>query len=86
MVGEAVKKVAGATELVIRVSQEDEAFLIQHLKEIRSQLTESPTINLVSDSTLKPGDLLIQTNLGQVDARIRQQIETTFRTLKEEGS
>lgn len=86
MIGAAVKKVAGATELTIRVAQEDEAFMIQHLKEIRSRLSESPPIRLVSDSTLKPGDLLLQSNLGQVDARISQQIARIFQALKEEGS
>ena len=86
MINEAVRKVAGATEITLRVAQEDEAFMIEHLKEIRTQLSESPPIRLVSDSTLKPGDLLIQSNLGQIDARIKQQITRIFQALKEEGS
>ncbi|NLW56222.1 MAG: hypothetical protein GX050_06350 [Firmicutes bacterium] len=86
MIGEAVKKVAGATEITIRVAQEDEAFMIEHLKEIRSQLSESPPLRLVSDSTLKPGDLIIQSNLGQIDARLKKQITRIFQALKEEGS
>ena len=34
------------------------------------------------DPTLKPGDLWIETNIGQVDARIAQQIQNIFNGLR----
>ena len=85
MVKEAVEKVAGATEITIRVSVEDEAYLIQHLSEVQKLLTEAPAIRVVADSSLEPGDLIIQSNLGQLDARIKQQLRLMLNSLREEA-
>lgn len=85
MVKEAVEKVAGATEITIRVSVEDEAYLIQHLSEVQKLLTEAPVIRVVADSSLEPGDLIIQSNLGQLDARIKQQLRLMLNSLREEA-
>lgn len=85
MVKEAVQKVAGATEITIRVSTQDEAYLIQHLSEVQKLLTEAPAIRVVADSSLEPGDLVIQSNLGQLDARIKQQLVLMLKSLREEA-
>jgi|GEM_PF-1198960 len=85
MVKEAVKKVAGATEVTIRVSAEDEAYLIQHLSEVQKLLTESPSIRVISDAALEPGDVVIQSNLGQLDARIKEQLASMLKSLREEA-
>ncbi|HHU50578.1 MAG TPA: hypothetical protein GXZ36_01970 [Firmicutes bacterium] len=85
MVKEAVEKVAGATEITIRVAVEDEAYLIQHLSEVQKLLTEAPHIRVVADSSLEPGDLIIQSNLGQLDARIKQQLRLMLNSLREEA-
>ena len=82
---EAVEKVAGATEITIRVAVEDEAYLIQHLSEVQKLLTEAPHIRVVADSSLEPGDLIIQSNLGQLDARIKQQLRLMLNSLREEA-
>jgi flagellar assembly protein FliH len=83
MINDAAKTVAGATEITISIAQEDEAFLIQHLREIRSQFTESPRIHIKTDHNLQSGDFLLQSNLGEVDARIHQQLAKIFQTLKQ---
>ncbi|NLM37215.1 MAG: hypothetical protein GX202_03700 [Firmicutes bacterium] len=86
MIRVATEKVAGATEVTIRIAQEDEAFLIQNLREIRGLFTESPRLQVETDPNLKPGDFILQTNMGEVDARLQQQIAKIYQALKEEGS
>lgn len=86
MIRVATEKVAGATDVTIRIAQEDEAFLIQNLREIRGLFTESPKLQVETDPNLKTGDFILQTNRGEVDARIHQQIAKIYQALKEEGS
>jgi flagellar biosynthesis/type III secretory pathway protein FliH len=40
---------------------------------------------VVADSSLEPGDLVIQSNLGQLDARIKQQLVLMLKSLREEA-
>jgi flagellar assembly protein FliH len=82
MVREAIAKIAGANELLIKVSPQDEALLVENLSSIREQLIESGPIRVEADPSLKPGDLWIETNIGQVDARISQQISTVLQELR----
>lgn len=86
MIRVATGKVAGATEVTIRIAQEDEAFLIQNLREIRNLFTESPRLQVVTDSNLEPGDFILQSNLGEVDARLQQQLAKIYQAFKEVGS
>jgi flagellar assembly protein FliH len=85
MLRNAIAKVAGATEVTIRIAAEDEAFLIQRFREIRSLFTESPQIQIKTDLTLTAGDFVIQSNIGHVDARIHQQLTKIFQAIKEES-
>ncbi len=86
MIRKAAQKIAGATEVTIRIAPQDEAFLIQNLRAIRSGFTEAPLIQIKTDVTLKSGDFVIQSNLGHVDARINQQLTKIFQTIKKEES
>ena len=86
MIEAATQKVAGASEITISIAQDDEAFLIQHLREIRSQFSESPLIQIKTDLNLQSGDFLLHSNLGEVDARIHQQLAKIFQALKAEGN
>ncbi|NLY91221.1 MAG: hypothetical protein GX081_06390 [Firmicutes bacterium] len=86
MIRKAAHKIAGATEVTIRIAPEDEAFLIQNLRAIRSEFTEAPLIQIKTDVNLKSGDFMIQSNLGNVDAKISQQLTKIFQALKVEGS
>ncbi|MBA2134062.1 FliH/SctL family protein [Capillibacterium thermochitinicola] len=86
MIKVATEKITGAAEVTIRIAQEDEAFLIQNLREVRSLFTESPRLQVVTDPNLKPGDFILQSNMGEVDARLHQQLNKIYQALKEEGS
>ncbi|HBL36857.1 MAG TPA: hypothetical protein DDZ55_08625 [Firmicutes bacterium] len=86
MIEDSAKRLAGATEVTISIAEEDEAFLIQHLREIRSQFTESPRIQINTDLNLQPGDFQVHSNLGEVDARVQQQLTKIFQALKADGN
>lgn len=85
MVKKAVEKVAGAKELVLRVAPEDEEFLVLQLSAVKELLSESPPVRVVADSSLKKGDFVFQTDLGQIDGRIREQLDRIAQALKEEA-
>lgn len=82
MVREAIGHVAGAKELLLRVSSQDEEVLKGNLTAIRDVLTESAPIRIEVDPNLKPGDLWVESNIGQVDARITQQVRNIFNELR----
>lgn len=82
MAREAISKVAGAHEILIRVSPQDEPVLIENMAAIREVLTESAPIRWEADPALKPGDLWVETNIGQVDARVSQQLQTFWAALR----
>lgn len=82
MVREAVAKVAGANELILKVSPDDAVLLHENLGQIREVLTESSPIRVESDSSMRPGDLWVESNIGQVDARITQQLQVIFNELR----
>lgn len=85
MVREATERVAGARELTVRVSAQDETYFQEHLQEIQRILSEAPQVKIVADSSLEPGDLILQSDLGQIDARIRQQLEKMLHSLREKA-
>ena len=82
MVKGAIAKIAGANELLLRVSPQDETLLAENLSSIRELLIESGPIRVEADPSLKPGDLWVETNIGQVDARISQQISAVLQELR----
>ena len=85
MVQNAVEKVAGAKEVVLRVAPEDEEFVVLQLGAVREILFESPPVRVVADSTLKKGDFVLQTDLGQIDGRIKEQLKKIAQALEEEA-
>lgn len=82
MVREAVSRVAGANELLIRVSPQDEPVLAANIQAVREVLTESAPIRWEADPSMKPGDIWVETNIGQVDARLSQQLQTVWAALQ----
>jgi flagellar assembly protein FliH len=85
MVQSAVEKVAGAKEVVLRVAPEDEEFIVLQLGTVREILSEAPPVRVVADSSLKKGDFVLQTDLGQVDGRIKEQLKKIAQALQEEA-
>jgi len=85
MVKNAVERVAGAKEVIVRVAPEDEEFVVLQLGTVREILSESPPVQVLADSTLKKGDFVLQTDLGQIDGRIKEQLKRIAQALQEEA-
>lgn len=76
LVREAIIKVKDQKELKIHVSPADYDLVLMARNEFRGLLTYGDaTIDLTSDPSMKPGDCLIETPNGTVDARLATQIE-----------
>lgn len=85
MVREATERIAGARELTVRVSAQDETYFKDHLHEIQRILSEAPQVKIVVDPSLEPGDLILQSDLGQIDARIKQQLDKMLHSLSDKA-
>jgi flagellar assembly protein FliH len=85
MVRKAVERVAGAKEVVVRVAPEDEEFVVLRLGTVKEVLSEAPPVQVVADSSLKKGDFVLQTDLGQVDGRLKEQLNKIAQALQEEA-
>ena len=83
LVREAILKVKDQKELKIHVSPDDYDLVLMARTEFRRILTYGDAeINILSDSGMKPGDCLIETPNGTVDARLATQIELVRQAVK----
>lgn len=80
----AMSKIKGARESVtIRVNPQDYEEVLKN-KDVYGRMVEGlKNLEIASDNKLEPGDCLIETNLGNVDARIKTQLETLRIAFKE---
>ncbi|MCR5756599.1 MAG: flagellar assembly protein FliH [Selenomonas sp.] len=84
MVREAIAKVKDQKELKIHVAPQDYDLVLMARDEFRGILTYGDaTIDLLSDASMKPGDCLIETPNGTVDARLATQIELVRQAVKD---
>ena len=83
LVREAISKVKDQKELKIHVAPQDYDLVLMARNEFRGLLTYGDaTIDLVSDQSMNPGDCLIETPNGTVDARLATQIELVRQAVK----
>ena len=83
VVREAISKVKDQKELKIHIAPQDYDLVLMARNEFRGLLTYGDaTIDLVSDQSMKPGDCLIETPNGTVDARLATQIELVRQAVK----
>ena len=76
IVREAITRVRDQKEIKIHVEPNSYDLVLMALSELQSMLTDSTAIlEVVSDESLKPGDCVIETPNGSVDARISTQLE-----------
>ncbi|MBN1944191.1 MAG: hypothetical protein JW797_00890 [Bradymonadales bacterium] len=80
LVEQTIKEAAGARRLCIRVSPEDLRTVAEALTPPSLPPTE-PHLTVVSDGSLKPGDCLVETEIGCIDARIDAQLELILQSL-----
>jgi len=83
LVRQAILKVKDQKELKIHVAPQDYDLVLLARNEFRGILTYGDaTIDLVSDQSMNPGDCLIETPNGTVDARLATQIELVRQAVK----
>jgi len=79
----ALEKVRDQNEVNIRVSPNDYDLVLQARHDLQAMVGRSQAITVTCDASLQPGDCLIETNYGTVDARIESQLENLKQALQE---
>jgi len=81
IIKEALKKVVDAEKIRIRINRSD----LQFLKEKKTPFAnfdESRTITFEEDETILTGGCVIETNFGEVDARVEKQLQVVEEVFK----
>ena len=71
---QALRKVKGRGEVIIRVNLNDVAMTTQHVKDFLSAAENIKNITVVEDSTVDRGGCVIETDFGSIDAKIVSQL------------
>lgn len=71
---QALRKVKGRGEVIIRVNLNDVAMTTQHIKDFLAQAENVKNITVVEDSTVDRGGCVIETDFGAIDAKIVSQL------------
>ena len=71
---QALRKVKGRGNILIRVNMSDVKLTTEHIKDFIHLLEGAKSIQVVEDSTVDPGGCIIETDFGEIDARISSQL------------
>jgi flagellar assembly protein FliH len=71
---QALRKVKGRGNVIIRVNLVDVKLTTEHTKDFIQMFEGTRTIQIQEDSTVDPGGCVIETDFGEVDARIASQL------------
>jgi flagellar assembly protein FliH len=73
-VTEALRKIKGRGDIIIRVNMGDLKLATEHLNSVIQKIEGAGGIQLAEDSTVDPGGCIIETDFGEIDARISSQL------------
>jgi flagellar assembly protein FliH len=71
---QALRKVKGRGDVIIRVNLADVKLTTEHLKNFIQMFEGTKAIQVHEDSTVDPGGCVIETDFGEIDARISSQL------------
>ncbi|MDR1240005.1 MAG: flagellar assembly protein FliH [Treponema sp.] len=71
---QALRKVKGRGNIIIRVNMVDVKLTTEHIKDFIQLVEGSKSLQVVEDSTVDPGGCVIETDFGEIDARISSQL------------
>ena len=71
---QALKKLKSKVDVVIRVNLADLQITTSHTKEFVDRIERVNSVSVMEDSTVDPGGAIIETDFGQIDARIMSQL------------
>ena len=72
---QALKKLKTRSDITIRVNLHDLNIVTEHAKEIVQMFEKVKNVTVLEDSTVDPGGCIIETDFGQIDARISSQLK-----------
>ncbi len=75
VIKEALKSVADHGKIKIRINPADFKFLMEDGRRVRNFLEDPKRITFIEDSTIEVGGCFIESELGDVDARIEKQLQ-----------
>jgi flagellar assembly protein FliH len=71
---QALRKVKGRGNIIIRVNMVDLKLTTEHTKDFIQLVEGAKSLQVVEDSTIDPGGCVIETDFGEIDARISSQL------------
>ena len=72
---EVLKLTIGNSKIMIRIAEQDLESLGSYREDVVSTLAQNAEVKLVGDPSFSPGDILVMTEHGVVDARVEFQLE-----------
>lgn len=72
---QALRKLKEKTDVIIRVNIEDLEMVTSHVQDIIERVEREHHITVAEDSTVDPGGAIIETDFGEIDARIASQLQ-----------
>lgn len=70
----ALKKVKGRGAVTVRVNMDDAAIATEHVGDFIKKVEGAGSITVVEDSTIEKGGCVVETDFGEIDARISSQL------------
>ena len=83
LVRKALMKVRDQAEVVVYVAPDSYEFVLMAQSEFQQMLEGQAVLLVKSDAGLKPGDCVLETPNGNVDARLATQIELVKKAIQE---
>lgn len=80
---DALKKLRGDTEIVIRVNIDDFDIVSKHKRDFISMIESLENVRIEEDSRIDPGGCIIETSFGDIDARIQTQLQVLEERIRE---
>ena len=72
---QALRKLKDKSDVIIRVNIQDLEMVTNHAQEIIERVEREHHITIAEDSTVDPGGAIIETDFGEIDARIASQLQ-----------
>ncbi|MFW5801941.1 MAG: flagellar assembly protein FliH [Spirochaeta sp.] len=72
---QSLRKMKKRSDVTIRVNLADIKITTEHTKRITEKIEHVQNIRILEDSTVDPGGCIIETDFGQIDARIATQLQ-----------
>ncbi|MDR2739087.1 MAG: flagellar assembly protein FliH [Treponema sp.] len=71
---QALRKIKGHGNIIVRVNMRDVKLTTEHINSFIKQMEGIKGVQVAEDSTVDPGGCIIETDFGEIDARISSQL------------